>query len=145
MKRHLIGCIAAAAIAASAVPANAFTAAAPAVKAGISSELLPGVTFAKHRKKKRVKWLYHRKYHGHRKRHRDHIFRFHLGGYYYPYPFWQNIYDDGYWYYADDFDYGSDYKAHVWWCLNRYRSYDIRSDTFMGYDGRRHRCNSPYD
>jgi hypothetical protein len=30
---------------------------------------------------------------------------------------------------------------HVQRCLDRYRSYDPRSDTFMGYDGRRHYCN----
>jgi len=35
-------------------------------------------------------------------------------------------------------------SAHVHWCLNRYRSYDPASDTFLGYDGYRHRCNSPY-
>ncbi|MGE3832714.1 MAG: BA14K family protein [Parvibaculaceae bacterium] len=56
-------------------------------------------------------------------------------------------------YYDDDDDY---YYAprryrhrvsddHVDYCLDRYRSYDVRSDTFMGYDGYRHRCNSPYD
>ena len=44
-------------------------------------------------------------------------------------------YDDGY------------YRGgggHVQWCLNRYRSYNPRTNTFMGYDGHRHRCNSPY-
>ena len=35
-------------------------------------------------------------------------------------------------------------SSHVQWCLNRYRSYDPASDTFLGYDGYRHRCNSPY-
>ena len=33
---------------------------------------------------------------------------------------------------------------HVQWCMNRYQSYDSQSDTFMGYDGAPHRCNSPY-
>ncbi len=33
---------------------------------------------------------------------------------------------------------------HVRWCAERYRSYDPRTDTYMGYDGYRHRCNSPY-
>lgn len=37
------------------------------------------------------------------------------------------------------------YQAHVNWCLNRYRSYDPRSDTFQPYRGPRRRCNSPYD
>lgn len=29
---------------------------------------------------------------------------------------------------------------HVDACYDRYRSYDARSDTFLGYDGLRHRC-----
>ena len=33
------------------------------------------------------------------------------------------------------------YEAHVDACYDRYRSYDEESDTFLGYDGRRHRCN----
>ena len=33
---------------------------------------------------------------------------------------------------------------HVYWCDQRYRSYNIRTDTFTGYDGRQHYCNSPY-
>ena len=34
---------------------------------------------------------------------------------------------------------------HVDWCLNRYRSYSVRTDTFQPYNGPRRRCNSPYD
>lgn len=34
-----------------------------------------------------------------------------------------------------------DYDGHVEACYARYRSYDERSDTFLGYDGQRHRCN----
>lgn len=30
---------------------------------------------------------------------------------------------------------------HVEACYARYRSYDERTDTFLGYDGMRHRCN----
>ena len=30
--------------------------------------------------------------------------------------------------------------SHVEACYARYRSYDARSDTFIGYDGRAHRC-----
>ncbi|MFO0991857.1 MAG: BA14K family protein [Hyphomicrobiales bacterium] len=33
---------------------------------------------------------------------------------------------------------------HVEWCLDRYRSYNPRTDSFLGYDGEYHRCNSPY-
>ena len=36
---------------------------------------------------------------------------------------------------------GGSYSAHVEACYNRYRSYDEETDSFMGYDGRRHRCN----
>jgi hypothetical protein len=35
-------------------------------------------------------------------------------------------------------------SRHVRWCLNHYRTYDPRSNTFIGYDGYRHRCRSPY-
>ena len=35
-------------------------------------------------------------------------------------------------------------RAHVDWCFSRYRSYDPVTDTYLGYDGYRHRCISPY-
>lgn len=34
--------------------------------------------------------------------------------------------------------------SHVRWCRNRYRSYNPRTDQFLGYDGYYHYCNSPY-
>lgn len=39
-------------------------------------------------------------------------------------------------YYDDDY--------HIEWCLDRYRSYDIRSDTYQPFEGPRRRCISPY-
>lgn len=30
--------------------------------------------------------------------------------------------------------------SHVRWCMNRYRSYDPDTDTYIGRDGRAHRC-----
>lgn len=33
---------------------------------------------------------------------------------------------------------------HTEWCLNRYRSYDVRSNTFQPNYGPRKACNSPY-
>lgn len=39
-------------------------------------------------------------------------------------------YNDGY----------SSWDDHVEACEDRYRSYDERTDTFLGYDGLRHRC-----
>lgn len=66
-------------------------------------------------------------------------------GYYYETPWWtlpliiggsiaaNNAYDgDGY---------GS---RHVEWCLDRYRSYDPRTNTWVAYSGRVNQCNSPY-
>lgn len=36
-------------------------------------------------------------------------------------------------------------NAHVNWCLNRYRSYSVRTDTYVSYGGRVRYCNSPYN
>jgi len=33
------------------------------------------------------------------------------------------------------------YSSHVTACFNRYRSYDEETDSFLGFDGQRHRCN----
>ena len=33
------------------------------------------------------------------------------------------------------------YNSHVARCEARYRSYDEETDSFLGYDGNRHRCN----
>ncbi len=35
-------------------------------------------------------------------------------------------------------------SAHVDWCLRRFRSYDVRSNTFQPYHGPRRACRSPY-
>lgn len=32
------------------------------------------------------------------------------------------------------------YRRAVRWCMEHYRSYDPRSGTYLGYDGRRHAC-----
>lgn len=42
-------------------------------------------------------------------------------------------------------DYGRGYYAYqpsprVRWCMRHYRSYDLRTHTYLGYDGHRHRC-----
>ena len=71
--------------------------------------------------------------------------RHYYRGHYYETPWWtlpliiggsiaaQNSYDgDGY---------GS---RHVEWCLDRYRSYDPRTNTWVAYSGRVNQCDSPY-
>jgi hypothetical protein len=74
--------------------------------------------------------------------------RYRHGGYYYENPWWlfpmvgagialgaAGAYD-GY-----DGGYGS---RHVQWCLDRYRSYNPRNNTWVSYSGRVHQCISPY-
>ena len=76
------------------------------------------------------------------------------GGYGYGYP--------GYGYGYGGYGYGGGYgyndyyyaprryyrparvSRHVRYCLNRYRTYNVRTNTFVGYDGDLHRCRSPY-
>ncbi|WP_182086737.1 BA14K family protein [Aureimonas sp. ME7] len=43
--------------------------------------------------------------------------------------------------YYDDYGYSSPRGSHVERCFARYRSYDPRSDTYVGYDGYARRCN----
>jgi len=46
--------------------------------------------------------------------------------------------------YVDDgYDDGSDYdtRAHIRACFDAYHSYDLRSDTYLGYDGYSHQCD----
>lgn len=66
-------------------------------------------------------------------------------GYYYETPWWtmpliigggvaaRHAYDDDF--YDDD---------HVQWCLDRYRSYDPRTNTWISHGGRVERCISPF-
>jgi hypothetical protein len=69
--------------------------------------------------------------------------RHYYRGHYYETPWWtlpliiggsiaaQNNYDG----------YGS---RHVEWCLDRYRSYNPRNNTWVSYSGNVNQCNSPY-
>jgi hypothetical protein len=88
---------------------------------------------------------YYWKRHGKRHHRRSHRYRHYHGGYWYDNPWWifpmvgagialsnRDRYYDGY---------GSN---HVEWCLNRYRSYNIRTNTWVSYSGRVHQCISPY-
>ncbi|MGE0211139.1 MAG: BA14K family protein [Parvibaculaceae bacterium] len=84
------------------------------------------------------RWDRHR--HGSRYRHHRPGWGHYHGGYWYRTPWWTlplvvppviapgPVYGGG----------------HVAWCRSQYRSYDVRSNTYMGYDGYRHRCVSPY-
>ena len=91
------------------------------------------------------KHRYDRRRHGKRYKHRNGRYRYHYGDYWYAYPFWNFpvaiYYNDYYDSYAQQ---DAENNAHIDWCLNKYRSYDPRTDTYWGYDGIQHRCNSPY-
>lgn len=56
-------------------------------------------------------------------------------------------YDDGYYgggYYGRGYYRGGYGSRHVQWCLNRYRSYNPSSNTWVSYSGRVRQCYSPY-
>ena len=72
-------------------------------------------------------------------------------GQYYETPWWTlplivgggiaaNNYNDDY---DDDYDVASG-SSHVEWCLDRYRSYNPRTNTWVSYSGEVRECNSPY-
>ncbi len=73
--------------------------------------------------------------HGPRFRHRRGGNRYYYGGWWYATPWWQLDVPGPVYY--DDSD-------HVRWCLNRYKSYNPRTNRFLGFDGIYHRCRSPY-
>jgi hypothetical protein len=82
---------------------------------------------------------YNRRRHGPRFRYRRGPYRHFHGGFYYRTPWWTlplaipgvvGGYSNG--------------SAHVQYCLDKYRSYDPRTNTYLGYDGERHPCRSPY-
>lgn len=100
---------------------------------------------------------YDRKHHGERYRNRNDKYRHYHDGYWYAFPWWLYYvapYGRYYGGYYGDYDggYYGDYEAdpvygdsaHVQWCLRRYRSYNVATDTFRGYDGYDHRCVRPY-
>lgn len=85
--------------------------------------------------------------------HRHHHSRFYFGfglpffsPFYSPYyyrPYYQPYYYQPY--YAPRYYYRPvSSSRHVRWCLDRYRTYNPRTNTFRGYDGYLHRCRSPY-
>ena len=87
---------------------------------------------------------YDRRRHGPRYSYRRPGFDHHYGGHYYSSPWWNGP-GFGFAITVPSVTLGlGGGSAHVEWCLNRFRSYDPASDTYLGYDGYRHRCNSPY-
>ena len=84
---------------------------------------------------------YNRGRHGARYGYRHGNYRHYYGGYWYAAPWWLGAAAVAAPYYYEPEYSGAD---HIQWCLDRYRSYNPRTDTFRGYDGLDHRCISPY-
>ena len=78
--------------------------------------------------------------------------RYRHGGYYYQNPWWllgagvalggAFAYNDNY--YGGGGGYGGYGNDHVSWCLNRYRSYNPRRNTWVSNSGYVRQCISPY-
>lgn len=131
----------------SAGPASAFPVqTAPAVAADSSSMLID----VRSRYNRNHAMVYNHRYHGNRCGSWSNHCRYRHGGWYYENPWWlypmvgagialgaAGAYDGGYY----DGGYGS---RHVRWCMDRYRSYNPRTDTWVAYSGRVHQCISPY-
>ncbi len=95
----------------------------------------PGVDAANQVVQVKHKYGHHR-FWRHRYRYRRPGYGYRYRGYWYRRPWWTFTVP------VPGPVYGG--NRHVRWCLNRYRSYNPRTDTFMGYDGYRHRCRSPF-
>jgi len=84
---------------------------------------------------------YRRHRHGRRFRHQRRGHRNYYNGFWYAVPWWLGTPAP---YYRAPYYAPRRGSRHVRWCLNRYRSYRPRTDTYRGYDGYDHRCRSPY-
>ena len=95
--------------------------------------------------RRRMDSSWDRKRHGDRCRTRHGNCRHYYRGYYYATPWWTLPLIGGA--YAlgaqdrHDHRYGN---AHVEWCLDRYRSYNVRTNTWVSYSGQVRQCVSPY-
>ena len=101
----------------------------------------------------RNNWVYNRHRHGPRCLSRFGNCRHFYRGYYYYSPFWTLPYagvaviaGSSYGYrYNDNYDDGGYSSRHVAWCRDRYRSYDVSSNTWVSYSGEIRQCKSPYN
>jgi hypothetical protein len=92
---------------------------------------------------------YDRHRHGPRYSYRRPGFHHYYGGHYYASPWWIGpSIGFGITVPGVTLGLGGGYgrsSAHVQWCLNRYRTYDPGSDTYIPRVGQRAYCNSPYN
>ena len=86
---------------------------------------------------------------GHFYRHRHHRPHYGvpiiIGGGFGGYNYYNNYYDDDYGYDDyDDYDGGGLSSRHIRFCLNKYRSYNPRTNLWVSFSGRVKQCYSPY-
>jgi hypothetical protein len=109
-------------------------------------------------------WHGHHGHHGHWNNHNKHYPRYWRARPYYYYPGYFNWGYCGWGYgalpydcFGNDYYYGGGYyeapvekvrtsnSKHIKWCKARYKTYNVKTDTFIGKGKKKYRCNSPYD
>ncbi len=101
-----------------------------------ANEIL-SVQYTKHRRLGMTKnWQFQR--HGNRCRTRLGNCRYFHQGYFYQTPWWTLPLILG-----NQIQRQNSGNSHVRWCLSRYRSYNPRTDLWLGNSGKHYRCKSP--
>ena len=100
------------------------------------------------RDQRRRQWYYDRRNHGPRYRYRYGGYNYYYGGYYYNRPYWNLTIPlvigptvPNYYYQPRYRGYG---QRHTNWCYAQYRSYNVRSNTWVSYSGQVRQCISPF-
>lgn len=119
----------------SATQAEALPVQKPVIETEATSSLLVDVRDRKWRRDR----------HGDRREYRSGRYRHYHGGYWYSNPWWVlPMVGAGIAIGSRDRYYGGYGGNHVEWCLNRYRSYNVRTNTWVSYSGYVRQCVSPY-
>jgi hypothetical protein len=129
----------------SAIPASAGALPAapqPAVLGGQTADLMVEVKHRRDHRQLRRHW--NRKRDGNRCRTRFGNCRHYYRGYYYSSPWWTLPLIGGSIILGNQ-NYNRGYgNAHIRWCQDRYRSYNVRTNTWVAYSGAVRQCVSPY-
>lgn len=144
--RLLIAMAGAGTLTMAAMPASALTV--PPMPSMAVQEALfhHGITEVRHRNDHRhTHRHWDRKRHGDRCRTRHGNCRHYYRGYYYATPWWTLPLIGGPYFLGAQNRYYDRYgNAHVEWCIDRYRSYNVRTNTWVSYSGQVRQCISPY-